>query len=398
MNLNKKFQDLEDELSNFFKERDELIHGTIIAILSKKHVFAVGPPGTAKSMIIRKISDTIQDANYWEWLFTKFTIPKEVFGPVKLSKLKEDKFERKLKNKLPNANFAFIDEIFKANSSILNSLLTILNERIYHNGENPLDVPLETVMSASNEIPENRDELGALWDRFLIKHRVKPIQNNQKFRNMLKEDDPDVINEEELIEEKANEEIDITTTFTLDEIHRAQEEVQKVKITDDVLDNIVEIRNVLRKEGIIPSDRRFKEAIDAIKAEAWLHGKDTITPDDLRILSHILWDEIDQISIVREQIMETTNPLMRKANELIDGVRDAWKKAQKAEDSEQYSVASEAVDKINKAVEGTNEMLGLEDIKTKLETQNRDTKRIEKYIEEAKDIKKNKISKGIMGL
>lgn len=376
MNKHEKFQKLEDELNKFFKERNELIHGTLLAILSRQHVFAVGPPGTAKSMIIRQISDQVKNGNYWEKLFTRYTVPDEVFGPVKLSKLKKDKFERRIDGSLPTANFAFIDEVFKANSSILNSLLTILNERIYHNDGQAVDVPLETMMSASNEIPDDRDELGALWDRFLLKYRVKDVQQSSKFKNVIgTQEDPS-----------------ISVELTLDEIHKAQEEVKNVEIPDAVLDQVVETREQLLSEGIRPSTRRYREAMGVVRAEAWFNGRDTATVDDLYVLCHILWDDIDHISITREKVTETTNSDLRDAIELIDGIRDAWKHVKKAEEGSQEETnrASEALSKINKSIKE------LRNIKKDMEREDRSTDKVEEYIDEAEDIVENKIVDGIM--
>ncbi len=377
MEIREKFGKFEDEMKSFFKERDELIHGTVLALLTRNHIYVVGPPGTAKSMIIRETSDCVKGANYWERLFTRYTVPDEVFGPVKLSKLKEDKFERKIETSLPNANFAFVDEIFKANSSILNSLLTILNERLYHNDGKAINVPLETMMSASNELPEDREELGALWDRFLLKYRVKDVQGSQNFKTLMDTKDPDV---------------DIE--LSLDEIHQAQEEIKNVDLSEDVLDMVVEIRNMLKADGIIPSTRRFREAMPIVKAQAWLDGRQKAHVRDLQVLSHILWDDLDHIHIVREKIMDLVNPHERRAQVLIDGIRDAWKQVTKvpedASDSELIQTASEALTKINKNIEK------LRNEKEEMEEKGRNTDKIDSYIEEAMSISQDKIVGGIM--
>ncbi|MFO8005347.1 AAA family ATPase [Thioalkalivibrio sp.] len=377
MEIKEKFEKFENEMKSFFKERDELIHGTVLALLSRNHIYVVGPPGTAKSMIVRYTSDCVKGANYWERLFTRYTVPDEVFGPVKLSKLKEDKFERKTETSLPNAHFAFIDEIFKANSSILNSLLTILNERLYHNDGKAINVPLETMMSASNELPEDREELGALWDRFLLKYRVKDVQGSKNFKSLMDTENPN-----------------IDVELSLDEIHKAQEEIKKVELSEEVLNMIVEIRNILKADGIIPSTRRFREAMSVVKAQAWFDGRQKAHVRDLQVLSHILWDDLDHIHIVREKIMDLVNPHERRAQVLIDGIRDAWKQVTKvpedASDRELIQTASEALTKINKNIEK------LRNEKEKMEEKGRNTDKIDSYIEEAMSISQDKIVGGIM--
>ena len=145
-----KIQLLRSELKSWIRERDEEIDGLLTALLSRHHILLIGPRGTAKSLLIRLLAASITDARYWERLFTKHTVPEEVFGAVKLSALKEDKYERAVEGHLPTAHLAFIDEIWKSNSAILNSLLTLINERKYHNDGGAIDCPLETLMGASN--------------------------------------------------------------------------------------------------------------------------------------------------------------------------------------------------------------------------------------------------------
>ena len=145
--------------------REEVIKVALLGVLSRENTILFGPPGTAKSEIARRISKVIGNG-YFEYLLTKFTTPEEIFGPLSIAKLKQDQFERNTQGFLPTAQIGFLDEIFKANSSILNTLLTILNERIFHNGHTRQDVPLVSLISASNELPLNDSELSALYDRF----------------------------------------------------------------------------------------------------------------------------------------------------------------------------------------------------------------------------------------
>jgi len=370
-----KFNKLEEKMNKIIKERNDEIHGLILALLSKENVFLVGSPGTAKSMMIRMLNNTVNDSDYFEWLFTKYTKPEEVFGSVKLSALKNDRYERNISNKLPEANFAFIDEIWKANSSILNSLLTIINERLYHNNGKPIECPLETMMSASNEIPSDREELGAMWDRFLLKYRVRQIQEDTAFKDMM------------LME---NDNLDVE--LSLEEIHEAQDEAMEVEIPNEVLEHVIDIRKELRVNGIIPSDRRYRKSAKVLKAEAWLNDRPVVQVDDLLILSHILWDDIDHISKVREIITEITNPYLREADELYDAVMDAWNKVENAEENEEDAVASEASVKIKKAIDK------LENLKEKMKSENRNTDRVEKYIDKATEIRSERIYGEILKL
>ena len=144
----------------------------------------IGPPGTAKSMLADELCRRIEGANYFQWLLTKFSTPEEIFGAVSLSGLEHDDYRRVTSHKLPEAHIAFLDEIFKANSSILNALLTIINERIFHNGRERVRVPLITMFGASNELPDE-DELTALYDRFMLRFMVDYIIEEFRFLKML---------------------------------------------------------------------------------------------------------------------------------------------------------------------------------------------------------------------
>src|SRR5713226_7758201 len=129
-----KLATIRAELNHLFVERAELIDGALCALLSAHHVLIIGPPGTAKSMLAEELCQRVEDAHYFQWLLTKFTTPEEIFGAVSLKALEQDDYRRITADKLPEAHIAFLDEIFKASSSILNAILTIINERLFHNG------------------------------------------------------------------------------------------------------------------------------------------------------------------------------------------------------------------------------------------------------------------------
>src|SRR6201981_1023432 len=179
-----KFAAIRDKLNHQFLERAELIDGALCALLSASHVLVIGPPGTAKSMLADELCRRVEGATYFQWLLTKFSTPEEIFGAVSLRSLERDDYRRVTDHKLPEAHVAFLDEIFKANSSILNALLTLINERIFHNGRERVPVPLITMFGASNELPDE-DELTALYDRFMLRFMADYITEEHGFIRMM---------------------------------------------------------------------------------------------------------------------------------------------------------------------------------------------------------------------
>src|SRR5207249_558047 len=175
---------IRDELQQVFLERTELIDGALVALVAAQHVLVIGPPGTAKSMLADEVCRRIDGAAYFQWLLTRFTTPEELFGAVSLKALEQDDYRRLTTHKLPEAHIAFLDEVFKASSSILNTILTLINERRFHNGREVADVPLLTLFAASNELPED-DELLALHDRFLLRFVVDYVSEDFRFLKLL---------------------------------------------------------------------------------------------------------------------------------------------------------------------------------------------------------------------
>jgi MoxR-vWA-beta-propeller ternary system protein len=168
--MHKQINQLRASLMAQFPERKDVIDGSLAAVLAGEHVLLIGPPGTAKSALVRCLAQVF-GGSYFERLLTKFSTPEELFGPISLQGLAQDRFVRLTAGKLPEAEFAFVDEIFKSNSAVLNALLSVINERVFHNDGAPVRCPLVSLFAASNELPEGK-ELEALFDRFLLRFDV----------------------------------------------------------------------------------------------------------------------------------------------------------------------------------------------------------------------------------
>ncbi len=295
-------QGLQQTLCAAFVERDRVVRGLLLALLARQHVLLLGPPGTAKSALSNALCASIGGATHFSWLLTRFSAPEELFGPVSLSALKADRFERQPAGKLPLAHIAFLDEIFKANSAILNALLTLVNERAWHNG-GTVRVPLETVVGASNELPES-DELGALYDRFLLRFWVEPIKSADLLAKMF-----------------VAPEVEFKPVLSLEELHTIQREVAAVKIPGDFAALLATVRQDLTSKSILASDRRYRQALSVLRAAAWLDGDTEVSSDVLGDLADMMWSEAAQRPLLVAALAPFQQGDAKEAEDIRDAVR-----------------------------------------------------------------------------
>lgn len=284
--LTERIRSLRDALMTGLVERDVAIRLALIASLAGEHLLLLGPPGTAKSLVARRLRQAFSSATYFERLLTRFTVPEELFGPLSIKGLEEDRYERLTEAYLPQAAIAFLDEIFKANSAILNSLLTLLNEREFDNGKRREKTPLIAVVGASNELPQD-GELEALFDRFLLRLHVGPVSKDA-FPDLLGlrgEPVPEVSDELKL------------TAADLEAVQRAAEAVQ---VPDDVTAMLCDLRDWCTAEEIAVSDRRWRKVVKLLQVSALTNGRDAVSVWDAWLLQHCLWDTPED----REKVYE----------------------------------------------------------------------------------------------
>ncbi len=265
-------------------ERDEIISVVLLSALANQNIFLYGPPGTAKSLISRRLSKVFETKHYFEYLMQKFSTPEEVFGPISLTELKKDNYIRKTDGYLPTAEFAFLDEIWKSSPAILNTLLTIINEKIFRNGSNIEKVPLKILISASNEIPPPNQGLEALYDRFLTRLFVPPMTEKGNFETLLQSS-------------STSSEINIDDDLIIknEELKLWKKEIEKVKLSQETLNIIHDIRlrfeekNRKKELDIYVSDRRWQRATTLLKAGAYFCNRKQTNIIDTLLLRHCLW-------------------------------------------------------------------------------------------------------------
>ena len=304
MTNKERIEKLLKQLGSGLYEREDILAKCLLAALSGESTFLFGPPGTAKSLIARRIAKAFKDTQYFECLMSRFTTPEEIFGPVSLKSLKEDRYLRKAEEYLPTSRFAFLDEIWKSGPGILNTLLTIVNERKFRNDGKVEKVPLKGIVAASNETPATNQGLDALYDRFIIRLKVSPLKEKDNFMALL--DGAPV---------SSDIAIDDELSFGEDEWNDMLDGLSNVHFSEEAKDVLHAIRKRIeeynnksgaeKKAALYVSDRRWQKIARILKTAALLCDRNEILPVDLMILSDCLWNEPSQLDDIRKIIEDS---------------------------------------------------------------------------------------------
>ena len=291
------FQDLARQMGAQFLDKQEIIRLMTVSAIAGEHMVIVGPPGTAKSAMIDMFAKLI-DAKYFEYLLTRFTEPNELFGPVDISAFREGRYTRRLEHMLPQAEIVFLDEIFKSNSAILNSLLSILNERQFFTGSASIKVPLCSLYGATNEVP-NDDALGAIFDRFLVRTLSENLDSFH-FHGLVERGIRG-----EIAEIAGGGVLQAKPLVSLTDIRKLQARLgQFLQFPEEFLARYKGFIFQIRSEGVSVSDRRVVKLLKLFAASAILDGRTQANDGDFFILKHV-WNSVDQIALLEDIIGPT---------------------------------------------------------------------------------------------
>lgn len=302
--IRERIQRLLQEISRGIYEKDTELAMSLLAAIAGESLILLGPPGVAKSMVARRVKAAFRQAKSFEYLMSRFSTPDEIFGPVSISKLKDsDKYERSIEGYLPSADVVFLDEIWKAGPAIQNTLLTVMNEKLFRNGDKEIHVPLKLLIAASNELPTQGEGLEALWDRFIIRMECENIKQEKNFNAMLTDD-------------TGGAEIELDRDLQIDdqEYQKWSGQIDKIVFSEHALKCINMIRRALgnvavdlsdERHQVYVSDRRWKKIARLLRTSAFIHDRNEVTACDLVPIYHCLWQEPEEANDLRRIVIST---------------------------------------------------------------------------------------------
>lgn len=304
------------ELANVFVERREQIETILISILSRSHVFLLGPPGTAKSAMIEAMCNRFDGAEYFRVLMDKQLPKDDLFGEIDIEAYeKGNGWQRSYHGTAATCHLGFFDEVGKSGPSVLNALLTLFEENRHKPGKVWLDANMIAAIGASNETIESEEGLQAVWDRFLVRLDVDYIQEPGHFAQLLKS--KIAVQGAPSGSLTANS---FTTVSLADLLYVIDDVIPYISVPDAIWDRLTQLRSDLRQEQIKPSDRRWAKCVRILQASAFFNGRSQVDDDDLLILRHVLWSLQSEKTTVRSKVMELGSPVTKAAMELTEAL------------------------------------------------------------------------------
>ena len=345
-----RFKQLLGEMNRGIYEKETEISLSLLAALAGESIILLGPPGVAKSMVARQLKTAFRDAQSFEYLMSRFSTPDEIFGPVSIQKLKtSDTYERAMEGYLPTVDVVFLDEIWKAGPAIQNTLLTVINEKIFRNGNREMHLPLKLLVAASNELPAKGEGLEALWDRFVIRIESRPIKLEKNFRAMLLDSHADFLGPTDFTDSTdfsgftgglghadfADNADFSDLKITAEEYAEWAEKICKIGVKEEVLDAISAIRKSLRavnvdeaaeRRNIYVSDRRWKNIVRLLRTSAFMQDREEVDICDLLPIYHCLWQEPEERDAIRNIVIRAlfspfADKLVEMKNALAEDIK-----------------------------------------------------------------------------
>ena len=345
-----RFKQLLGEMNRGIYEKETEISLSLLAALAGESIILLGPPGVAKSMVARQLKTAFREAQSFEYLMSRFSTPDEIFGPVSIQKLKtSDTYERAVEGYLPTADVVFLDEIWKAGPAIQNTLLTVINEKIFRNGNREMHLPLKLLVAASNELPAKGEGLEALWDRFVIRIESRPIKLEKNFRAMLLDSHADFLGPTDFTDSTdfsgftgglghadfADNADFSDLKITSEEYAEWTERIDKIGVKIEVLDAISAIRKSLRvvnvdeaaeRRNIYVSDRRWKNIVRLLRTSAFMQDREEVDICDLLPIYHCLWQEPEERDAIRNIVIRAlfspfADKLVEMKNALAEDIK-----------------------------------------------------------------------------
>jgi len=368
VNLQEEMRKLEQELNGKYINRGDVIHGLIVTLLARGNCVLLGSAGTGKSDLVQTLSRAITGTCF-ETILTKTSAPEELFGAYDIKALQEGHYVRNTENSLVDGDVAFVDEVFKCNSATLNGLLGVMAQRTFRNGSSaPTPIPLQLFVGASNEMPEGGADgaLAALWDRFEMRFVVEYIKDKGSFHKLL----------------SLNKSLEPKTKINVKDIVKAMDEIDAVEI-GDAENLIVDLWDAMNKNGYRLSDRKWRNSLRYMKANAWLNGRTSLTDDDVLVIKDMAWATPEQIKPIRKLVFNTLNPALGKAQDLYDAVCEVYSELESFTDDDVQNKQKFGSTRGMKAAEVNNKLVSARKMiqTTITEQKGKDTTTLQGYVD-----------------
>ena len=311
IDVRKQLNKLEEEMNNKYINRREVIHGLLISLLAKGNIVILGAAGTGKTDMVQTLSRSI-NSECFETILTKTSSPEELFGAYDIRQLEQGNYVRNTTHTLVDSMVGFVDEVFKCNSATLNGLLGVMAQRSFRNGNSlPSPIPLHLFVGASNELPEGGADgaLAALWDRFEMRYCVDYINDMGSFQRLL----------------RMGMATEPTTSIDIANLSKAQDAVKSIT-TETAEKTIINLWNTMNRAGFRMSDRKWRNSLRYMQANAYLAGRDHLEEDDVAIIANMAWNETAQIKPLRSLVLKTVSPNLSKAQDIFDAVVEIYER------------------------------------------------------------------------